>query len=135
MAVLVAVVALRDDGSSSAALERAQPLEARRHHPRVVLFGDTVTARVQVALDRARIDPIRPCGTAFAPWQHVRAPQRIRRDAERATYVETVYVIRCLGPSCVPSRSSSSREFQAVQHVRRGRRWAWLDRCAGPCSC
>ena len=117
VAVLVAVVALRDDGSSSAALERAQPLEARVViTPRVVLFGDTVTARVQVALDRARIDPdsLR-VETAFAPWQHVRAPQRIRRDAERATYVETVYVIRCLGASCVPSRSSSSREFQAVQ--------------------
>ena len=53
--------------------------------------------------------------TAFAPWQLVRAPQRIRRDADRATYVETVYVIRCLGPSCVPARSSSSREFQAVE--------------------
>ena len=99
-----------------AALERAQPLEARVViTPRVVLFGDTVTARVQVALDRARIDPDSPVWTAFAPWRHVRAPQRIRRDAERATYVETVYVIRCLGPSCVPSRSSSSREFQAVQ--------------------
>ena len=117
VAVLVAVVALREDGSSSAALERAQPLEARVViSPRVVLFGDTVTARVQVALDRARIDPdTLRVETAFAPWQHVRPPQRIRRDAERATYVETVYVIRCLGPSCVPSRSSSSREFQAVE--------------------
>ena len=117
VAVVVAVVALRDDGSSSEALERAQPLEARVVlSPRVVLFGDTVTARVQVALDRARIDPdsLR-VETAFAPWQFVRAPQRIRRDADRATYVETVYVIRCLGPTCVPSRASSSREFQAVE--------------------
>jgi len=117
VAVLVAVVALRDDGSSSETLEGAQPLEARVVvSPRVVLFGDTVTARVQVALDRARIDPdsLR-VDTAFAPWQFVRAPQRIRRDADRATYVETVYVIRCLGPTCVPSRASSSREFQAVE--------------------
>lgn len=117
VALLVAVVTLRDDGSSSAALERGQPLEARVViSPRVVLFGDTVTARVQVALDRARIDPdsLR-VETAFAPWTFVRAPQRIRRDADRATYVETVYVIRCLGPSCVPSRASSSREFQAVE--------------------
>jgi hypothetical protein len=114
---VVAVVALRDDGSSSAALDRAQPLEARVVvSPRVVLFGDTVTARVQVALDRTRVDPdsLR-VETAFAPWTFVRAPQRIRRDADRATYVETVYVIRCLGPSCVPSRASSSREFQAVE--------------------
>ena len=114
---LVAVFALRDDGSSTEALDRAQALEARVVvSPRVVLFGDTVTARVQVALDRARIDPdsLR-VEAAFAPWQLVRAPQRIRRDDERATYVETVYVIRCLGPTCVPNRAASSREFQAVQ--------------------
>lgn len=117
LALLVAAVALRDDGSSNEALDRAQPLEARVVvSPRVVLFGDTVTARVQVALDRARVDPdsLR-VETAFAPWQLVRAPQRIRRDGDRATYVETVYVIRCLGPTCVPNRASSSREFQAVK--------------------
>jgi len=117
VAVLVAVIALRDDSSSSDALDRAQPLEARVVvSPRVVLFGDTVTARVQVALDRARIDPASlRVETAFAPWRLVRAPQRIRRDGDRATYVETVYVIRCLGPTCVPNRASSSREFQAVE--------------------
>jgi hypothetical protein len=117
VATLVAVLALRDDGSSTEALDRAQALEARVVvSPRVVLFGDTVTARVQVALDRERVDPdsLR-VETAFAPWQLVRAPERIRRDGDRATYVETVYVIRCLGPPCVPSRASSSREFQAVK--------------------
>lgn len=113
---LVAVLALRDD-SSTEALDRASALEARVVvSPRVVLFGDTVTARVQVALDRARVDPdsLR-VETSFTPWQLVRAPQRIRRDGDRATYVETVYVLRCLGPPCVPSRASSSREFQAVK--------------------
>lgn len=113
---LVAVLALRGD-SSTEALDRASALEARVVvSPRVVLFGDTVTARVQVALDRARVDPdsLR-VETSFTPWQLVRAPQRIRRDGDRATYVETVYVLRCLGPPCVPSRASSSREFQAVK--------------------
>jgi hypothetical protein len=114
---LVAVLVLRDDGSSTEALDRGQALEARVVvSPRVVLFGDTVTARVQVALDRARIDPDSLRVVAkFAPWQLVRAPQRIRREGDRATYVETVYVIRCLGPSCVPTRASSSREFGAVK--------------------
>ena len=114
---LVAVLALRDDGSSTAALDRAQALEARVVvSPRVVLFGDTVTARVQVALDRGRIDPDSLRVEAeFTPWQLVRAPQRIRRDGDRATYVETVYALRCLGPPCVPTRASSSREFEAVK--------------------
>jgi hypothetical protein len=114
--VLAAVLALRDDGSNSA-LDRAQAIEARVVvSPRVVLFGDTVTARVQVALDRARVDPdsLR-VETEFTPWQLVQEPQRIRRDGARATYVETVYVLRCLGPPCVPTRASSSREFQAVK--------------------
>jgi hypothetical protein len=113
---LVAVLVLRDDGSN-AALDRAQPIEARVVvSPRVVLFGDTVTARVQVALDRARIDPdsLR-VETEFTPWQLVRAPQQIRRDGARATYLESVYVLRCLGPPCVPTRASSSREFQAAK--------------------
>jgi hypothetical protein len=113
---LVAVLALRDDEPNSA-LDRAQAIEARVVvSPRVVLFGDTVTARVQVALDRARVDPdsLR-VETEFTPWQLVREPQRIRRDGDRATYVETIYVLRCLGPPCVPTRASSSREFQAVK--------------------
>lgn len=114
---LAAVLVLRDDGPSTVALDRAQALEARVVvSPRVVLFGDTVTARVQVALDSARIDPdsLR-VGTSFTPWQFVRAPRRIRQDGAGATYIETVYVLRCLGPSCVPTRASSSREFQAVE--------------------
>ena len=111
--VLVAVLVLRDDGSSTEALDRAQALEARVVvSPRVVLFGDTVTARVQVALDRARIDPDSLRVEAeFTPWQLVRAPQRIRGDAARATYVETVYVLRCLGPPCVPTRSTPRRRY------------------------
>ena len=114
---LVAVLALRDDSSSTEALDRAQPIEARVVvTPRVVLFGDTITARVQVALDRARVDPASlRVETSFTPWQFVRAPRRIRRDGARATYIETVYVLRCLGPPCVPTRASSSREFEAVR--------------------
>ena len=92
--VLVAVLVLRDDGSSTEALDRAQPLEARVVvSPRVVLFGDTVTARVQVALDRARIDPDSLRVEAeFAPWQLVRAPQRIRRDAAREKQLNRIRV-------------------------------------------
>jgi hypothetical protein len=114
---LVAVLALRDDSSSTEALNRAPAIEARVVvSPRVVLFGDTITARVQVALDRARVDPASlRVETSFTPWQFVRAPRRIRRDGARATYVETVYVLRCLGPPCVPTRASSSREFEAVR--------------------
>ena len=127
LSALVAVLTLRDDGSSNSALDRAQALEARVVvSPRVVLFGDTITARVQVALDRARIDPASlRVDTSFTPWQFVRTPQKTRRDGARATYIETVYVLRCLGPSCVPTRASSSREFQAVklsyEHVGGGR--------------
>ena len=136
--MLVAVLALRDDGSSTEALDRAQALEARVVvSPRVVLFGDTVTARVQVALDRARIDPdsLR-VETAFAPWQLVRAPQRIRRDGDRATYVETVYVIRCLGPAVrpdarvvvarVPGRQALVRRRSAADATSTEVRWPVL---------
>ena len=71
--------------------------------PRSALFGETVTARVDVTLNRSRIDPdsIR-IATDFEPWRVVGEPHRTRRDGEQTTHLRTTYVLRCLTSACLP---------------------------------
>lgn len=66
-----------------------------------VQFGDTVTALVEVTVDRARVDPgsIR-VRADFSPWQAVGRPVVRRFDGSSATYLETRYTIRCLESFC-----------------------------------
>lgn len=71
--------------------------------PRVVLFADTVTARVDVTARRAQIDPrsLRFRGN-FAPWDLAGPPQRTIRENPVATHVRVVYRLRCFAVSCAP---------------------------------
>ena len=91
--------------------------------PRVALFADTVTAKVEVVLDSTRIDPesLR-VSTNFRPFLQIRAPARSTRRAGATQYEETVYVLRCLGADCAPQQPSASREFAParVTYVTRG---------------
>ncbi|MGH3134304.1 MAG: hypothetical protein ACRDNY_11290 [Gaiellaceae bacterium] len=84
--------------------------------PRIVLFGDTLTARVDVIVDRTRIDPesVR-IATTFSPWAVVGPPERVRRDAGSTTYVRTTYVLRCLTSPCVPAGQVAPLEFSAAR--------------------
>jgi hypothetical protein len=71
--------------------------------PRTVLFADTVTARVDVALDRDRVDPdsVR-IATDFTPWTPISRPDRTRRDGKTTTHLRTTFVLRCLASVCMP---------------------------------
>ena len=135
VAVLAVVLFTRD--SSPTARENEPEIETRLAiSPRVVLFGDTVTARVGVALDRTRIDPASlRISTNFAPWSPVGAPRSTRRDGETTSYLETTYVLRCLALACVPRRTAATREFEpvGVSFTRRGGEQGSLSR-VGPCS-
>ncbi len=84
--------------------------------PRIVLFGDTVRAQIDVVLDRTRVDPdsVR-VATAFAPWEIVREPERVRRDVGSATYLRTTYVLRCLTSPCAPPRQAAPLEFDPAR--------------------
>jgi hypothetical protein len=115
VAVAVLVVALTTRDEEPAA--DAPPVVARVVvSPRVALFGDTVTARVEVALDRARANPDSLRVTAvFEPWTHVRPPVRTRRDGERTTYVENLYTLRCLAVDCVPDGRPLELEFRRAR--------------------
>jgi hypothetical protein len=75
--------------------------------PRTVAFGDTVTARVDVTLDRRRIDAdsVR-VATDFAPWTQIADPERVRRDGETTTHLRTMWTLRCLASACLPPAQS-----------------------------
>lgn len=96
-----------------ASAEELQAIEARaRIVPRTALFGDTVSAIVDVTLDRQRVDPdsVR-VAAEFAPWELAGAPERVRRDAGPATYLRTTYRIRCLTGACIPNNQSMATAF------------------------
>ena len=86
-------------------------------NPRVVLFGDTLTAAVDVTYSRRRVngDSIR-IKPQFAPWALVGQPRRERREAGPVGYIRATYVLRCeIGP-CVPQGAgTSSLEFDPLR--------------------
>jgi hypothetical protein len=81
--------------------------------PRSVLFGDTVTARLDVTLNRDRIDPesVR-VATDFAPWRPIGRPERTRRDGKESTHLRTTFVLRCLASVCMPPDEALPYELE-----------------------
>jgi hypothetical protein len=81
-----------------------------------VHFGDTVTAKVEVTLDRARVDPDSLRVRAdFTPWKPIGPPQVVRRDGRSTTYVETRYTLRCLESFCTTPEDQSLQSFPAAR--------------------
>jgi hypothetical protein len=71
--------------------------------PRPATFGDTITARVDVTLDRRRIDPdsVR-IAMDFAPFAPTADPERARREGETTTHIRSTWTLRCLTSACLP---------------------------------
>lgn len=107
-----AVVALALAAQAGAA-EPPPAVEAQAQLlPAIVLFGDTVTAQVDVTLDRSRVDPDTVRVEAdFAPWEPVSEPERIRRDGAATTHIRTRFVLRCLTGPCLPAQDVAPLEF------------------------
>lgn len=80
--------------------------------PRIVLFGDTIEARIDVVVDPARVDPssVR-VAAAFSPWEIVDAPRRERTDADAMSRLRTTYVLRCLSVLCLSPGQSTQTVF------------------------
>jgi hypothetical protein len=80
--------------------------------PRIVLFGDTIEARIEVVVDPARVDPgsVR-VAAAFSPWEIVGAPTRARTDTVAMTRLRTTYVLRCLSVLCLSPGQSTQTVF------------------------
>lgn len=108
LAALAAVVVLllfvapgwwRGEGGSYApnALETSTRID-----PPSALFGDVLTARAAVLVDRRRLDP----GSVqlyarFAPYRVVSSVRRVTGDVGHATRVEFVFRIQCVTVACL----------------------------------
>ena len=110
---VVLVASSRERDTRGASPVESPGIEARGSlSPRVALFGDTISARVDVTLDRSLYDAesVR-VGTTFAPWEIVGEPERVRRDAGSTTHLGTTFVLRCLTDACTPVRAASPLDF------------------------
>lgn len=115
LAAAAAVVALRGDDPAEESTLR--PVRARASvSDRIVAFGDTITARVDVALDSRHVDPeaVRVRAT-FGPWLRVRPARYERTDAGSSTHLRVTYVLRCIKQACVPERDILPFDFDPVR--------------------
>jgi hypothetical protein len=92
--------------------------------PRSALFGDTLTASVDVLVDRRRVDPARvTVAAAFAPYRVSGVPTVTRHAVGPAEQVTFTYRLTCLDDGCLPSRRGYSfRAAEVVAPARDGRR-------------
>ena len=101
--------------------------------PRVILFGDRLTARFNVVVDRRRIDPrLVRLETDFDPFSRVGRVKLTHRDAGALTLLRFTMQLRCLSAACLP-RLTEKREFEfpnARILIGRARRLARLQRVA-----
>lgn len=89
--------------------------------PRIALFGDTITARIEVTLDRNRVDPDAVRVSAdFSPWVPIEEPSRYRRDGETTTYLQTIFILRCATDPCVPRTQTAQLEFNPARVTHPG---------------
>jgi hypothetical protein len=112
-ALLAATVAA---GSARAAPAEVPPPEVRTTlTPQILLFGDTLTARVDALVDKSRIDPDSvQVEMDFTPWELVGPAERVVKDAGSTALVRTTFVLRCLIGPCVPPRDTAPLDFDPV---------------------
>jgi flagellar basal body-associated protein FliL len=120
VAVAFAVVfaaGVRSGADDEAPSAQRDPISATaRLSPRIALFGDTLTATVDVVVDRKVLDPEGVEVTwSDAAWKPVGTPERTRRDSRATAYVRTTYVLRCLAQPCVPVRETEEVQFGAAR--------------------
>jgi hypothetical protein len=92
-------------------------LEPEQH-----LFGDAVRARLELVVDRNRIDPDSvEVGANFQPYRDLRSVKQTRTDSGPITKLRYDYLLGCLAPTCLP-KGSGRVEFGgvAVEYTPRG---------------
>jgi hypothetical protein len=110
-AVLVSVLALAAAGCASDESEvpflpSGRAIDSSRSlTPTTHFFGDIVTARVEVRIDRTLLDPAKlRVETQFKPYELVGGMELDRRDLGRYTRLRYDYLLRCLTLGCIPEQ-------------------------------
>jgi hypothetical protein len=106
--LVVLTVALRSGSSSEPPAAQSDPISGTGTlSPRILVFGDTLTAVVDVVLDRTVVDPDDVTLVwSHEPWTTAARPRVERRDSGSTTLLRTTYVLRCLTVPCVPVRET-----------------------------
>ena len=141
-AVLVAAAAVvlsRDGGGEPESSVRPRLLRTSGTlAPRILLFGDTLRARVDVTLDRRRVDPGSVAIRAqFQAWARAGKPTVERSDSGALSHLRTTFVLRCVRQACVPGRDTLPFQFEPArvtytQRTARGRKIQRTARVAWP---
>lgn len=114
---LAAVLVIGSGEGGPAARVGQEPIAASASiSPRVALFGDTVTARVDITVDNTELDPeLLSVKGSFAPWTRVGEPTLVRQDTDSTSYLRTTFVLRCLSSLCVPTSGSTRFDFKPAR--------------------
>ena len=117
--VVVLVIGLGGGTGSSSSAPGGQPIQATAAlTPRAALFGDTVTANVEVTFDRTQYRPEDMHVLAsFEPWVKIGKPVVERETAGPVTFLRTTYVLRCFDIRCAPANSATRYEFKPARVV------------------
>jgi hypothetical protein len=117
--VVVLVIGLGGGSRSSSSAPAGEQIQATAAlTPRAALFGDTVTAKVEVTFDRTQYRPEDMHVLAsFEPWVKIGTPVVQRETAGPVTYLRTTYVLRCLGIRCAPTNGAIRYEFKPAHVV------------------
>lgn len=97
--------------------------------PRAQLFGDRVVARLELLVDRDRVDPDTiSIETDFKPYRATAKPRLERTDYERMTRLRYTMPLECLENACTPRSDRKEVRFPPARVRSRGRvlqRPAW----------
>lgn len=113
VAVLLVVWRSGEETTAPRRVETSPAIEAQASFtPKLVLFGDTVRAYVDVMLDTERVDPgsVRVAAD-FSPFEVVGQPERRIVSAGEQAHVRTIFVLRCVTGACAQSGQSARYEF------------------------
>jgi hypothetical protein len=78
---------------------------SRSLSPTTHFFGDIVSARIEVRIDRTILDPDRlRVEAGFEPYERIGRAELDRRDLGNYTRLRYEYALRCLTVTCIPER-------------------------------
>ena len=122
LVAVAAVLVLRDSGGKDESTLR--PLRARATvSDRIVAFGDTIQARIDIALDLRQVDPAAvKVRATFDAWRRIGPARVTRDDAGSSSHLQVTYVLRCMKQACVPERDTLPFDFDParIEYVNRG---------------
>ncbi len=117
---MVLLAGCADDGDQAAPPPGRDFATSRALTPTAHLFGDFVHARVDVIVDREKLDPDRVrTRLDFLPYRIQGGVERSREDFSHFTRLRWDATLRCITIACVPSRLGSVLGAQEGRGERR----------------